>query len=177
MKFNMIHLYVGSGKGKTCASYGLALRALGSGLKVSVFSFLKSKNSGEITFLKQINENFGYPHINISPKDHKLFFLLSEEEKNEVKCEICDLFSNFKQALLKEDYDLIILDEIVDAVNLELIDEDELISLLSERKAEIVLTGRNPSEKLSAIADYISDVNKIKHPYDNGISARKGIEY
>jgi len=148
MKLNMIHLYVGNGKGKTCAAYGLALRALGNGLKVCVFSFLKSENSGEIAFLKQLNEKFGYPHINISPKEHKLYFLLSEEEKKEVKSEVSDLFSILRQTLTKEAYDLIILDEIVDAVNLKLISEEELIALLSERKAEIVLTGRNPSKEL-----------------------------
>ena len=177
MKNNMLHLYIGDGKGKTCTAYGLILRALGHGFKVSVFSFLKSEKSGELIMLRKLKESFYSIDINVAKKEHNFFSFLSDEEKKEVQAEVSELFEKFKDTVINSKADIIILDEIIDAVNLKLIDEDELIKILLLRKSEIILTGRNPSEKLTEIADYISDVNKIKHPYDKGVPARKGIEF
>ena len=177
MSNNMLHLYIGNGKGKTCSAYGLALRALGNGFKVGIFSFLKSSDCGEIKLLKKLAESDSNLCVNISDKKHGFFYTLSQEEKNEVICETNSLFKDFEAILKEGTADLIILDEIIDALNLGIIDENKLISLLKEKKAELVLTGRNPSEKLIEIADYVSDINKISHPYDKGVPARKGIEY
>lgn len=83
-------------------------------------------------------------------------------------------------ALTKNDkYDMLILDEVLDAVALNMLSENKLINFLENKPKglEIVLTGRDPSEKLCSLADYISEIKKIKHPYDKGINARKGIEY
>ncbi len=177
METNLIHLCVGDGKGKTTSAYGLLLRAIGSGYKTAVFSFLKSENSGEINALMKLNQIYKNLEINIIEKKHGFFHTLSDEEKKEVENEINMLFSSFESKLKEDNCDLIVLDEIVDAVNLKLVDEAKLISLLLERKCEIIMTGRNPSKKLVEISDYVSDIKKIKHPYDRGIFARKGIEF
>jgi cob(I)alamin adenosyltransferase len=177
MKNSLIHLCVGDGKGKTTSAYGLLLRALGSDYRTAVFSFLKSDDSGEITALYKLAEIYENLEINISNKKHGFFYSLCESEKKEVENEINILFSRFEKMIKEECSDLIVLDEVVDAINLNLIDEERLISLLSEKKCEIIMTGRNPSEKLIEISDYVSEIKKIKHPYDKGICARKGIEF
>ena len=177
MQNNMLHLYIGDGKGKTCSAYGLALRALGCGFKVAIFSFLKSPKSGEIKILKELSKTNPLLSLNISDKDHGFYYTLSDIEKQEVQSEVNDLANKFEKSLKDNLFDLIILDEIIDAINLNLVCEENFISLLKKRNTEIVLTGRNPSENLIDIADYVSDVNKIKHPYDKGIPARRGIEY
>ena len=177
MKNSLIHLCVGDGKGKTTSAYGLLLRALGSGYKTAVFSFLKSDDSGEIAALRKLAGIYENLEINISHKKHGFFYTLCDDEKKEVENEINMLFSKLEKKINDEQCDLIVLDEIVDAINLNLIDEARFISLLSEKKCEIIMTGRNPSEKLIEISDYVSEVKKIKHPFDKGICARKGIEF
>ena len=177
MKNSLIHLCVGDGKGKTTSAYGLLLRALGSGYRTAVFSFLKSDESGEITALRKLAEIYENLEINISHKKHGFFYTLCDSEKKEVENEVNVLFSKLEKKINEGHSDLIVLDEIVDAINLNLINEDRLISLLSKKKCEIIMTGRNPSKKLIEISDYVSEVKKIKHPYDKGICARKGIEF
>jgi cob(I)alamin adenosyltransferase len=177
MKNSLIHLCVGDGKGKTTSAYGLLLRALGSGYRTAVFSFLKSDDSGEIAALRKLAGIYENLEINISQKKHGFFHSLCDSEKKEVENEVNALFSKLEKKINEEHCDLIVLDEIVDAINLNLVDENRFISLLSEKKCEIIMTGRNPSEKLIEISDYVSEVKKIKHPYDKGICARKGIEF
>ena len=177
MKYNLIHLYIGNGKGKTSAAYGLALRAIGNNMKVLIISFLKNKNSGEIKILEKIKTETGCPQILVSSHNHSFYFTLSDKEKEEVNCEVNDLYKAFEKAVNSEEFDLIVLDEIIDAVNLGIIDEEALLTLLKKRTSEVVITGRNPSDKLISLADYVSEIRKIKHPYDCGNSARQGIEF
>lgn len=174
MENPMIHLLKGDGKGKTTAGYGLCLRALGNGFYVKVFPFLKTDKSCEIKALK----NFKNAQVVCSPKNHNLYFTLSDLEKEEVKKEVNALFLEFKKTLYKKEADLILLDEILDCFYLKLIDEDDFLEAIKENSySELILTGRNPSQKITDIADYISEISCEKHPYQKGISARAGIEY
>lgn len=174
MKNNLglIHIYCGDGKGKTTAATGLAIRAAGSGYKVLISRFLKNNLSGELNILKTI------PNICVtgSEKDFGFFFNMSENEKNDARQYFSSqLIQSFEHS---KNYDLLILDEINVSVDLKLIDESLLVRLIQNKPKhlEVILTGRNPSDSIIALADYISEIKCIKHPFDRGITSRKGIE-
>ncbi len=169
----LLHIYCGDGKGKTTASIGLAVRAAGNNMKVLFVQFFKDGTSCEFNSLKNI------PQITCmhAPKCFGLFKNMSEEEKKESKL----MYSSMLESAFEnyEKYDLIVLDESISACNHKMIDEDRLLALIHKAigTTEIVLTGRKPSEKLIEAADYVSEVHKIKHPFDTGITARVGIEF
>jgi len=170
---SMVHIYCGDGKGKTTASVGLAVRAAGCGKKVMFSQFFKDGSSSEISVLRDLPN----VELNICTKKHPFFFRMTEEEKEKAKCDYRLLFDKAEEAV-KNGVDLLVMDEAVSACNHGMIDEDAVIELLKNRgETEIVLTGRDPSEALVNEADYISEVRKIKHPFDKGIHARKGIEF
>jgi len=167
----MIHLYTGEGKGKTTAAMGLAIRAAGRSKKVVIVQFLKGRDTGELHSLDLIpnitvirnREAKGFFH-SVSPE---IRFRITEENND-----------NIKKALALP-YDLIVLDEVCAAYDLEAIDRktvDDLLSSFSPEK-ELVLTGRNPPKHFCDVADYISEIHKVKHPFDRGVQAREGIEY
>ena len=167
----MIHLYCGNGKGKTTAAMGLALRAAGRGKPVVIAQFLKGENSGERRILERL------PQVNLLPLPETIqfTFAMSEEEKEKEKVRY--------QCMLKEIADaaqvceLLILDEVCAAVNTGMISLQAILQLLDELTCEIVMTGREPTQELKQRADYITCMEKVKHPYDEGICAREGIEY
>lgn len=169
-----IHIYTGDGKGKTTASTGLALRFAGHDGKVLFTQFMKDGTSGEIKMLRQI------PGIQVESCDRSFgfSFLMNDEEKKEAY----DYYSAHLEKILKEavegGYGLLVMDEAVGACNVPFISEERLIDFLKNKpeELEVVLTGRDPSEKLVEIADYVSEIKKIKHPFDAGIPARDGIE-
>ena len=165
----MIQCYYGDGKGKTTAAIGQALRMAGAGKKVIVIQFLKDGNSSENIMLKKCGIKV------LAKKMLEMFIDMSDSKMiKEVSIQINDLFS-----MIDESYDGIVLDELLDALTLGLINEgivyDRLVDL--KENHEIILTGRMPSYKLKTILDYSSEIKKRKHPYDKGIMARKGIEY
>lgn len=167
----MIHLYEGDGKGKTTAAYGLALRMAGQGGSVAVAGFLKPVSSGEYKAIKT-----GFPGILIEyfGGEYGFFGKMSAEDEKKAKEEIREGFFKF----IKEDVDLLILDEITDVVNFGIISENEFLFGLDHCSSkDIVLTGRKPSDAISEKADYHTRFLKIKHPFDEGISARRGIEF
>ena len=167
----MIHIYEGNGKGKTTAAYGLALRASGYGLSVITGGFLKPADSGEIKALSSVcNKNA----VHTFGGCYGFFGCMNGEDEKKCREEIREGF--FKLTSLP--CDLLILDEIIDSVNFGIIEEDEFIEAIQKCPAkEIVLTGRNPSAGITALADYHTHFEKIKHPYDKGIEARRGIEF
>ena len=170
----LIHIYSGDGKGKTTAAIGLIVRAVGSGKKVALAQFLKSGNSSEISVLKSI-ENVSVFNL----ANHRGFYKKQNEtERKETKKECRELFEKVTN-YIKNDIDLLVLDEIVSVLKYGIIDEECLIDFIKNKpnKLEIVITGRNPSKKLLDLADYITDMKKNKHPYDDGIKARQGIEF
>lgn len=168
----LIHIYCGDGKGKTTAAVGLAIRCAGNGGRVLFTSFLKNNKSGELSVLRTV------PGIDIieNPSEVKFFKFMTVDEKEWIK----DVYSDRLAELhnMQSGYDLVVLDEIIPAVNYGLADEEDLVFMINDRwrGVEYVLTGRKPSNKLLAMADYISEIKKIRHPFDKGIAARKMIE-
>lgn len=169
----LIHIYCGDGKGKTTAAVGLAVRAAGAGKKVLFTQFFKNGSSSEIGMLKTIG-NITTMHC---PTSHGLFFRMNDREKAQAKLDYTQLLSD----VLKEaaSSDLLILDEAISACNHGMIPETRLADFLENKPdgLEVVLTGRNPSNHLLSIADYVTEMHKVKHPYDRGIGARRGIEF
>ena len=167
----MIHLYYGNGKGKTTAAIGLALRCAGSGKRVLMFQFLKGNDSSERSLTDNIIDV-------VKGKDNEKFiFNMNKKEKAEAAAFYTDKLR--KIDIIANKYDMIILDEAIDAVNAGFTAEPELIDFIKKHKekSEIIITGHNPSQKLIDVSDYVTEMRKIKHPFDNGAVARKGIEY
>ena len=170
----LCHLYCGDGKGKTTAAMGLALRAAGSGMQVLIVQFLKNRETGELRALSAI------PNIRIlrGKGGSGFSFSMSEEEKSKTRQIHQQNFDLAVCAARMGECDLLILDEAVGACRLGLLDEKSLLDFLQNRPLglEVVLTGRGPDEALCAAADYITEMKKIRHPFDAGVAARDGIE-
>lgn len=167
----MIHLYCGEGKGKTTAAMGLALRAAGRGKQVVIAQFLKGEDSGERRILEQL------PQVNLLPlpKTIQFTFAMSEEEKEKEKVRYQRMLKEIVDAA--EVCELLILDEVCAAVNTGMVSLESVLHLIDGLTCEIVMTGREPAQELRQRADYITNMDKIRHPYDGGIAAREGIEY
>ena len=160
----LIHIYCGDGKGKTTAATGLAVRAAGCGMKVLLVQFLKGQETGELRALAHI------PGITVlrGKASEKFTFQMDERE----------LQQTYDEQARAGACDLLVLDEVMGALSCQLIDEDLLRSLVEQKpeRLELVMTGRNPPDWLIDAADYVSEIKKVKHPYDRGVSARRGIE-
>ena len=169
----MIHLYCGDGKGKTTAAVGLAVRAAGSGMKVLFVQFFKSGNSSEVDVLASVKGiETRHPTVH-----YGRFKTMTDDQKKEICGHYNEIFANITECADK--YDLIVLDEAVSACGYGMIDADNLTEFLRQEgtRREIVLTGRNPLPELIELANYVTEMKKVKHPFDCGITARKGIEY
>lgn len=168
----LIHIYTGDGKGKTTAAVGLAVRAAGSGLKVLFAQFLKGQATGETQPLKKLG-------VTVFRSDAVTKFIpyMTKAELDECRTAQHRIFDEAKAGIAQ--YDVIILDEVCSAVSTGMIDVKEVVSMMEQRPrgTEIVLTGRDAPNELVALADYVSDIKAVKHPFDRGITARQGIEY
>ncbi len=169
----LIHIYCGKGKGKTTASVGLAVRAAGAGKKVLFVQFFKSGVSSEMESLRKL------PNIETFYCETPVNFFLKMDDKQ--KQEAKELYTpHLLKALEKaSDVDVLVLDEIISTCTYEVVDEAVLLDFLRNKRPEleVVMTGRDPSEQLQELADYITEMKKIRHPYDKKIMARKGIEF
>lgn len=174
MKKGLIHIYCGDGKGKTTAAIGLCVRAAGCGMKVILTQFMKSGTSNEIKVLKEL------PNVTFTCVEKHLGFFwdMTEEEKEEAKMLYRKLFSEVTKLAVEQEADLLVMDEFMSAYHYGWIDQKEALLFLQNKpeKLEVVLTGRDPGEELIALADYVTEMKKIKHPFEQGIPARKGIE-
>ena len=170
-----IHIYCGDGKGKTTAALGLAVRACGCGKKVLVTRFLKNDHSGEVNAFTRLSG------ITVTPcgQSFGFFSRMSPDQKKEAAIYYSQMLESTINKAVTENFDLLVLDEIMAVCNFGLAEERRVLEFLSSRPEglEVVLTGRDPSEKLVEMADYVSEIRKVKHPYDRGIPARQGIEY
>ncbi len=175
MEKGLVHFYLGNGKGKTTAIFGLALRALGRNFKVLIIQVLKARETGEILYLNSLNDNnLKIIRINSSPK---FSWEMNEEEKTQSINEIKFILEKAKDEI--NDYDLVIFDELLNAQSINFIDESYIIKIIKEKKEsqEFAFTGRKTSDSLKTYADYISNIDAEKHPYEKGIPARIGIEF
>ena len=172
--FGLIHIYCGDGKGKTTAAVGLAVRCAGRGNKVLLVQFLKSRDSGELYSLAKL------PDIKVmrGKESKKFTFQMNEEEKHALLIEHNKMFEQVLAKIKNGGYSLLILDEVIGALNAKVFEMPKLIEFLRHKpeNLEVVLTGRNPAPELVEIADYVSEMRKVKHPMDKGIMAREGIE-
>mgnify|MGYP005840101603 CR=1 FL=1 len=168
-----IHVYCGDGKGKTTAAVGLGVRAAGRGKQVFFLQFLKGEDSGERRILLKV-PGFTVPKL---PQQVKFTFQMSPEEKRQEQLRYVEYLKMIQKALIQ--FDVVILDEVFGAISTGMITEQEIVKLLQEKpeQTEVVLTGRNPGEEILSISDYVSEIKKIKHPFDKGIPAREGIEF
>ena len=171
----MIHIYYGDGKGKTTAAVGLTARAAGSNMKVLFVQFLKTEFSGERHTLYH-TENVT---ITSCPIELKFTYEMDEKERVQSAKIFKDMFDNAVTTALMERYDVVVLDEVFDVINHDMISEAEVYEFITNapKSMEIIMTGHNPSERFLDIADYITEFKKIRHPYDRGITGRKGIEF
>lgn len=173
-----IQIYTGNGKGKTTASLGLAMRALGRNWKVLVIMFTKGgDNYGELASFRNLS-----PEIqnNLTIEQAGLDRIVYADNKSDDdEKEIKHGWEIAKKAIQNNEYQLIILDEINIAIDLEILDIDEVVKILKNKpeSMEIVLTGRNAHPKAIEIAHLVSRIEPVKHYWDLGISARKGIEF
>ena len=171
----MLHIYYGSGKGKTTAAIGLTIRANGSGMKTAFLQFLKNGSSSEIGILEKLEKST----VICCTECTKFTFQMNDSEKQFLSTVHTDMLRKAVDLIKYEGTQFIILDEFLDAYNKKLIDTalaDCFIKNFSD-KAEIVITGREPPEHFMKAADYVTEMTAVKHPYQRGISARKGIEY
>ena len=175
MKKGLIHIYTGSGKGKTTCSVGLGARALGQGLKVTYCHFMKRPELygyHEIDSLKALGATImgftdGHPYFN------------KEVTPEMLRQQVADALVFLSGYLQTAQPDLMIMDEILITVRDGFLAEDVLLDFINRKPegTELVLTGRGATERLIERADYVSEINKVKHPFDQGIASRKGIEF
>ena len=175
MDKGLVHIYCGDGKGKTTAAMGLAIRAAGRQKKVFITQFLKSGRSGELVSLDKLKE-----FIEFLPGKpvNKFVWNMNEQEKLDAKNEHTDRFREIVEIIKKNNYDLLILDEIIATINNGFIELNEVIDFLNNKPEtlEVVMTGRDPKEELIKLANYVTEMKCIKHPFEEGIPSRIGIE-
>lgn len=197
MEKGLIHLYYGDGKGKTTAAVGLCIRAAGNKKRVLFTQFMKDGSSGEISLLKELpgaevlwgNVPYGF-YSRMADEEKRLF--AKEQEKlfqkvlekiEEERKRISACTQNAAEAEKTPVWDgvsmLLVMDEITYAYGFRLIDRVRLENLLNNKPdfLEIVMTGRNPERFLVDAADYVTEMKCEKHPFEKGISARKGVEF
>ncbi len=169
----LVQIFTGDGKGKTSAALGAVLRALGHGLRAYIVFFMKGDYPyGESRILSQL------PNVDAARFGSRTFCNPADvrpEDKEQAQLALAAA----RKAMLSGNYDLVVLDEVNVAVAWKLVELDEVIKLLKHKPAsvELILTGRYADAKLIQLADLVTECLKIKHPYDEGIVARKGIEY
>lgn len=166
----MLQIYCGDGKGKTTAALGGAVRASGAGLRVCFTQFMKGAHTSELPALRALP-------IKVRRCDRDYGFYKSMSEADKLAITRCH--NALLEAAFSEGFEFIVLDEFCSAYRLGLLDRELAARLILENKekAEIVLTGREPPEIFVENADYISEIMCRRHPYENGISAREGIEF
>lgn len=167
----MIQLYTGNGKGKTTAAIGLAIRAAGSGLQVYIAQFIKGMPYGELKVLQTI------PHIHVAQFGRDCFIKNKPTQADIVAAE--NGWTAVENAIASAKYKLLILDELCIALHYQLLDTQRVYKHIQKaaEKMEVVITGRYASNELIALSDLVTEMKAIKHYYNHGIEARKGIEY
>ena len=167
-----IHLYTGPGKGKTTAALGLGLRAAGAGLKVHMIQFMKGRRYSELDAVEHLS--------NFTIVQYGRDEFVSKENPDPIDIDLAqEGFAHAKEIVKNGKYDLVILDEINVALDYNLLSLKDVLKLIEEKpeKLELVLTGRYANPEVVKIADVVTEMLEINHPYQQGVEARKGIDY
>jgi len=167
-----IHVYTGNGKGKTTSAIGLGIRAAGAGKKVHMIQFMKGRRYSEIDGLEKVS------HFTVSQHGRDEF--VNKEQPEQIDIDMAqEGFKTAKNMVNSNKYDMIILDEINVAIDYHLLTLEDVLDLIHNKPTslELVLTGRYATPALIQHADYVSEVLEIKHPYQQGILGRKGVDY
>src|SRR5574337_2183826 len=171
----LIIVNTGDGKGKTTAALGLGLRAVGHGMKVLMLQFFKGPwLTGELCAVKRLEPDFKIIQLGQG------FIKTRKEEHSEATVENARVSWDYaKQEIFSDLYDIIILDEINNMIAHGLLSVEDVISVLKERpkRLNVILTGRNAHDKIIELADMVTEMQEIKHPYKKGVKAQKGIEF
>ncbi|MCF0104932.1 MAG: cob(I)yrinic acid a,c-diamide adenosyltransferase [Eggerthellaceae bacterium] len=174
MEKGLIHVYTGDGKGKTTAGMGLCVRAAGNKMKVLVYQFLKSENTCERKILH------GCPYIELIdlPKSEHFTFGMNAKQTEKYRENYAQKLTEIEDMCRKRKVDVLLLDEINCAVAYGLLDEELVLDFLKNKpkKLEVIMTGRDATTGIIEAADYVTEMKKLRHPFDKGTQARKGIE-
>ena len=170
----LIHIYCGDGKGKTTAGMGLCVRAAGYGYKVVICQFMKDNTSSERNLLEQVKNITLLPGLS----REKFSFRMTEEEKAERRAFYNEQLKKAADCARETDAQVLFLDEALYCIGAGLLSEDLLVDFLENKpdQLEVILTGQHPGERVLALADYVSEIKKVKHPFDWQQAARDGIE-
>ena len=173
IKKGYVHIYTGNGKGKTTAALGQALRAAGSGLTTFIVMFMKDFSYGEIQMIKYLSD-----WIKLEQYGNDAFVFRKQLPDNEDKKAARLALKRAREAMLSTKYDIVILDEVCVAIHFGLLKTEDVLSLIDEKPEPIepILTGRYCPPELIENADLVTEMQEIKHYYQKGVAARKGIE-
>ncbi|WP_163328512.1 cob(I)yrinic acid a,c-diamide adenosyltransferase [Desulfurobacterium thermolithotrophum] len=168
LKKGFVHIYTGNGKGKTSAALGLCLRAIGRGLKCCFLQFVKGKITGEMLVANRLS-NFEFIQLGRPGFDFKIVDEDYIRAENGIK---------LAEEKIKES-DVIVLDEINVAIHLGLIPMEKVVKLVKEKpeSVELILTGRHAKKEIIELADYVTEIRLLKHPFYRGVHGREGIDY
>jgi len=167
-----VQVYTGDGKGKTTAAFGLAMRAVGRGLRALILQFMKADPSwGEIVSARELGIDVEQVGL-----DHWVF--KGEATADDLAAAAAG-FARARELVMGGGFDVVVLDEVITAVFFELVPLDDVLRLLADKPqhVELVLTGRRAPDELVAAADLVTEMRPLKHYYDAGVEAREGIEY
>ena len=175
MKKGYIQVYTGDGKGKTTAALGLGLRAVGHHLKVIMIQFMKGMPTGELESIKKLEPDF---EIRRFGETEKFVFLMNEQEKKKLSCQIQQEIKEIHQIMGQNSCDILILDEILGSIQAGLVSIQDVLDIMDAKPGsmELILTGRGLPEEIAQRADLITEMRAIRHYMNAGIPARKGIE-
>ena len=173
LEIGLVQVYTGDGKGKTSAAFGVALRAIGRGLRVYIIQFIKGGfDYGELYAIKRLAS------LKLKAFGRGKFITEKPPEEVDIKFAI-EAFELAEKVVASGEYDIVVLDEINVALNLKLIKVDDVIKLAKDKPkhVELVLTGRCAPPEIVEVADLVTEMKEIKHPFRKGVPPRKGIEY
>ncbi len=169
----LIQVYTGNGKGKTSAAFGLALRAAGRGLRICIVQFIKGGfDYGELYVVNKL------PNVTLKAFGRGKFVTAKPPEEQDIEL-AREALQFAEEAVYSKQYDVVILDEVNVALALKLVRLQDVLKLVKSKpeKMELVLTGRSAPSEIIEIADLVTEMKEIKHPYRKGFQARKGIEF
>ncbi len=168
-----VQVYTGNGKGKTTAAMGLSLRAIGAGLHVYFVQFMKNFSYSELSVLQSLQ-----PNLTLKRYGNDQFVFKKQPPSKELIDEMHHGLQDARQALISKKYDLVILDEVLVSIYFKLFSIKDIVQLIKERPptVELVLTGRYCPQEIIDLADLVTEMKEIKHYYQQGVLARRGIE-